>query len=392
MITPELLRRIMPQAGDRADVFAAPLEVARARWVGDDPLAVAHWLAQLAHESGQLRYVREIASGAAYEGRRDLGNTEPGDGVRFRGRGLIQLTGRANYTRYQEASGLLVVAHPELLEQPEHAADVSGWFWHWKALGALVRSKDPVLAITKIINGGTNGLEDRRQFFARAHEALLSKPQPAAETPPAPITESTPVWTAPEPPRQPDDLYGPDGPRGESMPIPAVVGAVLPSIISAIPDLIKIFGGKGQPVAERNLQAAEKVVDVVIKATGAVNAQDAAERLAKDPAARDAAQAAVREQWFSLIAEAGGGGIDGARRANLASAEVPLRRQPAFWISMALLPLVYLLVGDMLWGDGWTAEQRTQMATAILGVVAMIGAFFLGSSWSSQRKDQQRQP
>jgi len=71
---------------------------------------------------------------------------------------------------------------------------------------------------------------------------------------------------------------------------------------------------------------------------------------------------------------------------------MPLLRQPAFWISLALLPLVYLLVGDMLWGDDWTAEQRTQMATAVLGVVAMIGAFFLGSSWSSQRKDQQRQP
>ena len=392
MITPELLRRIMPQAGDRADVFAAPLEVARARWVGDDPLAVAHWLAQLAHESGQLRYVREIASGAAYEGRRDLGNTEPGDGVRFRGRGLIQLTGRANYTRYQDASGLLVVAHPELLEKPEHAADVSGWFWHWKTLGALVRSKDPVLAITRIINGGTNGLEDRRQYFTRAHEALLAEPRPTVETPPAPITESTPAWTAPPPPLQPDDLYGPDGPRGVSMPIPAVVGAVLPSIIGAIPDLIKIFGGKDQPVAERNVRAAEKVVGLVVQATGAVNAQEAAERLATDPAAREAAQAAVRSQWFDLIAEAGGGGIDGARKANLAAAEVPLRRQPAVLISFALLPLVYLLVGDMLWGDGWTPEQRTQMVSTVLGVVVMVGAFFLGSSWSSQRKDQQRQP
>lgn len=176
------------------------------------------------------------------------------------------------------------------------------------------------------------------------------------------------------------------------MPIPAVVGAVLPSIISAIPDLIKIFGTKDQPVAERNVKAAERVIDVVTKATGAVNAQEAAERIASDPAARAAAQDAVREQWFYVVGEAGGGGIEGARKANLAAAEMPLLRQPAFWISLALLPLVYLLVGDMLWGDDWTAEQRTQMATAVLGVVAMVGAFFLGSSWSSQRKDQQRQP
>lgn len=389
MITPELLRQIMPQAGARADVFAPHLETARVKWIGDDPLVVAHWLAQLAHESGQLRYTREIASGAAYEGRRDLGNTEPGDGVRFRGRGLIQLTGRANYSRYQDATGNLVVSMPEMLERPDLAADVSGWFWSDRKISSLVPTPDPVLAITRRINGGTNHLTERRQFFAAAQRAFAAlAAAPASEQAPAPIVESTPVWTAPEPPA---DLYGPDGPRGESMPIPAVVGAVLPSIISAIPDLITIFGAKDTPVAERNVRAAEKVVGLVVQATGAVNAQEAAERLANDPAAREAAQAAVRAQWFDLLAEAGGGGIEGARRANLAAAEVPLRRQPAFWISLALLPLVYLLVCDMLWGDDWTAEQRTQMATAILGVVAMVGAFFLGSSWSSQRKDQQRQ-
>jgi putative chitinase len=69
------------------------------------PLRQAHFLAQVGHETGELRYIEEIASGAAYEGRRDLGNTEPGDGVRFKGRGLIQLTGRANYAKYGLAIG-----------------------------------------------------------------------------------------------------------------------------------------------------------------------------------------------------------------------------------------------------------------------------------------------
>lgn len=378
MITEALLRKIMPLAGERAAQFAAPLERARQRWVGDNPLHVAMWLAQIAHESAQLRYTRESASGAAYEGRRDLGNTEPGDGQRFRGRGLLQVTGRSNYRAYMLASGVDALAEPALLEAPETAADSAGWVWVSHELAELSERTDPVLAVTRRLNGGTNGLSERRQFFAAAQRAV-------AALVPAPIEESQPVWVAPEPP--PADLYGPDGPRGESMPIPAVVGAVLPSIIGAIPDLIKIFGAKDQPVAERNVKAAERVVDVVVKATGAVNAQEAAEKLASDPAARTAAQEAVRAQWFDIVGEAGGGGIEGARKANLDAAEVPLLRQPAFWISLALLPLVYLLVCDMLWGDGWTAEQRTQMATAILGVVAMVGAFFLGSSWSSQRKD-----
>lgn len=378
MITEALLRKIMPLAGERAAQFAAPLERARQRWVGDNPLHVAMWLAQIAHESAQLRYTRESASGAAYEGRRDLGNTEPGDGQRFRGRGLLQVTGRSNYRAYMLASGVDALAEPALLEAPETAADSAGWVWVSHELAELSERTDPVLAVTRRLNGGTNGLSERRQFFAAAQRAV-------AALVPAPIEESQPVWVAPEPP--PADLYGPDGPRGESMPIPAVVGAVLPSIIGAIPDLIKIFGAKDQPVAERNVKAAERVVDIVVKATGAVNAQEAAEKLASDPAARTAAQEAVRAQWFDIVGEAGGGGIEGARKANLDAAEVPLLRQPAFWISLALLPLVYLLVCDMLWGDGWTAEQRTQMATAILGVVAMVGAFFLGSSWSSQRKD-----
>lgn len=388
MITATLLRQIMPLSADRADLYAAALETARQRWVGSNPRHVAMWLAQIAHESGQLRYVREIASGAAYEGRKGLGNTEPGDGVRFRGRGFLQVTGRANYREYATASGYDAVNHPELLETPDLAADSAGWVWVSHELGPLCDRLDPVLAVTKRLNGGTNGLDSRRKFYAAAVRAVDAAPSPATDTPPAPITESTPAWTASEPPAQPDDLYGPDGPRGESMPIPAVVGAVLPSIISAIPDLIKIFGTKDQPVAERNVKAAERVIDVVTKATGAVNAQEAAERIASDPAARAAAQDAVREQWFYVVGEAGGGGIEGARKANLAAAEMPLLRQPAFWISLSLLPLVYLLVGDMLWGDDWTAEQRTQMATAVLGVVAMVGAFFLGSSWSSQKKDQ----
>ena len=193
-ITAALLRRIMPGAGDRAELYAPHLEAARSRWVGDKPEHVAMWLAQLAHESGELRYVREIASGNAYEGRADLGNTQPGDGPRFRGRGLIQLTGRDNYARAAAALGLPLLDHPELLEAPAHAAAVSGWFWHWARCGERMdAADDPVLAVTRRINGGTNGLERRRAYYAEALAAI-------AELHAAPIEESQPtIVRAPEP-------------------------------------------------------------------------------------------------------------------------------------------------------------------------------------------------
>ena len=173
MITTDLLRRIMPESGPRAALFTVPLVTAAAEFDIDTAERVAAWLAQLAHESGQLRYVRELASGEAYEGRKDLGNTQPGDGARFRGRGLIQITGRANYEQLRVALGLDCVAHPEILEDPHNAARVSGWFWKGRGLNELADGGTVNFTkITRRINGGTNGLADREMFYSRARAAL----------------------------------------------------------------------------------------------------------------------------------------------------------------------------------------------------------------------------
>lgn len=173
MITTDLLRHIMPESGPRAALFTVPLVTAAAEFDINTAERVAAWLAQLAHESGQLRYVREIASGEAYERRRDLGNTQPGDGVRFRGRGLIQITGRANYEQLRVALGLDCVAHPEILEDPHNAARVSGWFWKGRGLNELADGGTVNFTkITRRINGGTNGLADREMFYSRARAAL----------------------------------------------------------------------------------------------------------------------------------------------------------------------------------------------------------------------------
>lgn len=132
------------------------------------------FLAQVMHESGACRYVKELASGAAYEGRKDLGNIYKGDGFKFKGRGLIQITGRANYTKLGEAFGLDLITHPETLEKPEWAARSAGWFWGSRRLNdtAITNTDAAFLIVTKRINGGTNGLDDRVAYWKRAKKVF----------------------------------------------------------------------------------------------------------------------------------------------------------------------------------------------------------------------------
>ena len=136
------------------------------------PLRVAHFLAQLAHESGSFRYVEEIASGSAYEGRKDLGNTKTGDGVKFKGRGLIQLTGRANYTAFSDYTGHDFINNPTDLVLSHFAVESACWFWQTRGLNQLA-DKDDVKAVTKRINGGYNGLPDREEYLKRAKNVLM---------------------------------------------------------------------------------------------------------------------------------------------------------------------------------------------------------------------------
>jgi putative chitinase len=139
----------------------------------DTPARIAAFLAQVAHESGGFRYVRELASGSAYEGRADLGNTQFGDGVRFAGRGLIQLTGRANYTAASLAlcDDLRLTLAPQLVERPDLAARVSGWYWSIHHLNDLADA-GRFEAITRRINGGLNGQVDRINRWERLKDYM----------------------------------------------------------------------------------------------------------------------------------------------------------------------------------------------------------------------------
>ena len=129
------------------------------------------FIATIIHESGSFRYTKEIASGKAYEWRKDLGNVQAGDGERFKGRGLIQLTGRTNYTLASNALGIDFVNHPELLEQPEFATMVSCWWWKMKGLNEVADTGD-FRKVTRIVNGGYTGLADREFWYNKAMKVL----------------------------------------------------------------------------------------------------------------------------------------------------------------------------------------------------------------------------
>lgn len=165
----------------RATNWHPALTDAMAVFAIDSPERIAAFLAQIAHESGRLAYVREIwgptPAQLRYEGRRDLGNVQAGDGYRYRGRGLIQVTGRANYVGARDGLGAFMhsvpdfEAKPEALEIPRWAAMSAGHYWHSRRLNALADAGDFV-ALTRRINGGTNGMDDRSTLWAGARAAV----------------------------------------------------------------------------------------------------------------------------------------------------------------------------------------------------------------------------
>ncbi|MGU9833320.1 MULTISPECIES: glycoside hydrolase family 19 protein [unclassified Pseudomonas] len=174
-ITEQQLLQILPNAGRQAGVFVPALNTAMNRYGIVGLLRVAAFIAQVGHESGQFRWLKELwgptAQQVGYEGRADLGNTVPGDGSKYRGRGLIQITGRANYAACGEALGLDLLSKPELLELPQHAAMSAAWFWSMEGLNTLADQGDFV-KITRRINGGINGLEDRLLLWDKAKKVL----------------------------------------------------------------------------------------------------------------------------------------------------------------------------------------------------------------------------
>ena len=364
---------------------------------------LAAFLAQLGHESGSFAHLREIwgptPAQLRYEGRADLGNTQPGDGSRYRGRGLIQVTGRYNYRRAtQRLRDLLGAevpdfeAEPEKLELPRWAALSAGDYWHQHKLNALADTGRPedFERITRRINGGLNGQDDRLRRWSRARAALAGwHPEPPVLQRPAQSAQpSAPASPAPAPqPSAPAPAQ-----KGKPMGVPAIpiIKALLPSLVQHLPRLGKLFGS-GSAVAERNIEAAQIALQVVQTATGARNAQEAVETIAADPEARQRAADAIDAEWLH-IGEAGGGGIHGARQADRAAAAAGgWWRSPSFVVALALLPLVYMVLVSVLFGVGpdWPSDVRAAIATAIVSlIVGGLMGYYFGQTTSRNRTPQ----
>ena len=138
-ITNEFLKEVMPQSTEaNRQKYLEWLNYFMPKYGIDTDKEVAAFIAQIGHESQQLLYSEEIASGKAYEGRKDLGNTQQGDGVKFKGRGLIQITGRFNYTQLSKDLGEDFIKNPELLSTSKYAVQSACWFWNYKKLNDLV--------------------------------------------------------------------------------------------------------------------------------------------------------------------------------------------------------------------------------------------------------------
>lgn len=179
-------------------------------------------------------------------------------------------------------------------------------------------------------------------------------------------------------------------PQPKEQPMAPFVAAVLPSLIDLVPKLGKLFSS-GSETAERNVKAAEIVVAAAKEAIGARNEQELLETIKADPAAAAAVRSAIESQWFKL--EEVGGGIQAARDANavyMQPGAAGFWLNPAFWVSLVFLAMPVLILVDMLFvhADKYDDTLRTQVITAVLALLGIVGAYWLGTSFSSQRKTE----
>ena len=156
-------------SADRAKAIARGLGEAFNKYDINTSKRAAMAVAQFAHESDRFRTSEEYASGSAYEGRSDLGNTRAGDGKRYKGRGRIMVTGRTNYSAVQAAQGVDCIDKPALLAKSPNSELASAWWWSSHGCNEIADRGD-FLGLTRRINGGTNGLADRQSLYAKASQ------------------------------------------------------------------------------------------------------------------------------------------------------------------------------------------------------------------------------
>ena len=378
MISAGQLQRIMPSATPaRIANFIGPLNATMDEFGISTPKRQAAFLAQLAHESGSLRYVEEIASGAAYDNRADLGNTRPDaialaelaettPGRYYKGRGLIQITGYDNYLACSRA--LLrddsLTKNPAMLERADLACRSAGWYWDSRRLNDYADAGQ-FETITRKINGGLNGQADRLAHYQRALSVLEGGDSASTESATFPESSTGDQNVAP------------------------FVAAAIPSLIQAAPALIRIFGSGEQ--TEKNAKAAEVAVEIAKAVTEKPTAEGAVAAMQADPELATTYAKAVAAQWYELAGEAGGGGIAGAREADIRVVEKfgGFWRSPSFAALALLLPLAYMIVGSVagLWGySAWSDDVRAAISTAVVSlIIGGAAGYYWGAATGSRK-------
>lgn len=272
LLTVELLVRAVGCTRKNAERYVEFLNLACSEYGIVKPSHLAAFLAQIGHESGSFQWARELwgptPAQQRYEGRRDLGNTQPGDGRRFAGAGLIHTTGRANYATLRERLRQRLggcpdfEAEPEALQQPKWAAYSATDFWDRHNLNALAEAGE-FERITRRINGGLNGHADRVKRWEKAKAAFAELQQP------------------------------------EEKDVNPFVMAALPEVLKAAPALIDLFKGESKS-SERNAEVAKVAVGIAKEAIGAANEQELVQRLETEPQAREVVKEAIETRWFEV--------------------------------------------------------------------------------------------
>lgn len=226
MITREMIKAIAPQSKDS---IVGPLVGYLNKYMPTEKyqvntyLRVCHFLAQAAHEADAFKTLEEYASGAAYEGRKDLGNVNKGDGVRYKGRGIFQLTGRANYRRIGQLIGQDLENNPELAESPEISVLTALEYWRSRDLNPLA-DNDNLVAITQRINGGQNGAAARKAYLIKCKNVI---PRNISFDPPAPVVDPLSIVVAKKGDNSPyvSDLQGMLNKKGFALATDGIFGA-----------------------------------------------------------------------------------------------------------------------------------------------------------------------
>lgn len=381
---------------ENANKYLKPLQDACVAYGIDTPAREAMFVAQTAEESGGYRYTEELWGPTPTQKRYDppgelagkLGNALPGDGKKYKGRAFIEVTGAFNYKRVRDRLREKFPDVPDFVADPARLADdrwcaaAAAEFWDDHGLNTFADNGD-IVECTRVINGGLNGLADRKRRWQSVQNIMpgIDGTALAANDTPTPqaaalLRPVSPASSTPSP--QEND-------------VPPFALALLPSLMNAVPELVQLFGSNDPAtVADKNAKAATIAINVAKDALNARNEQQLQETLDADPQARETVRQAIKDNFWQ-IQEAGGGGIAGARDANqkMADSGKPLWDNPAFVISLLIMLFPAALCVDIFWlhPDAYDSNTRTQIVTALLVVLSGVMSFWLGSSMGSAKKD-----